>query len=352
MTSKPLVLLTGASGFVGKWTVIELLRAGYPVRGTVRSPGKADQVRRAVAAQLGAEVVRNLDLVEADILDDRGWGAAMVGAGAVVHVATAIRGDEPRDKSLVIRPAVEGTARVLRFTNEAGIKRFVLTSSIATVGYGHGQTSGKRVYDETFFTNLDAMRWSWAYCTGKTLSERAAWEFARANGIALTTIHPGAIIGPPLDDDASISVQMVTGLLEGSTPALPNNGFSIVDVRDVALMHVAALDHEEAIGQRYLATAEYMLFSRVAAIVQSAYPDRKVPTRTVPDWVMRLIASFGGPARQIINDIGNEKHFDGRKGEALMRRKYVSAKQSIIDTAEASLKLGLVRPTGGKFRIT
>jgi dihydroflavonol-4-reductase len=341
MAEMKLILVTGASGYVGKWCVVKLLEKGYRVRGTVRSNAKAAQVRETVAREVGAEAAARLELVTADILDDKGWPEAMAGVDAVMHVATAIRADEPRDQSLVIRPAIEGTARVLRFAHAAGIRRVILTSSIATVGYGHGQTSGRRTYDETYFTNLDAMRWKWAYCVGKTMAERAAWEFARANGLDLTTIHPGAIIGPALDDDASVSVGMVSGLLDNATPALPSNGFSIVDVRDTADMHVAALEKPEAIGQRYLATAEYMPFPRVAALVQELYPDRRIVQRTVPDWIIRLVAMFGGPARQIINDIGNVKIFDGRKGEALMGHPYIATRQSISDTAESVIRLGL-----------
>jgi nucleoside-diphosphate-sugar epimerase len=335
-----LILVTGASGFVGKWCVVKLLEKGYRVRGTVRSEAKAKLVHDTVSALVG-DAAANLQLVRADILDDTGWPAAMQDVAAVMHVATIIRGDEPKDPSVVIRPAVEGTERILRMAHNAGIKRVILTSSIATVGYGHGQTSGRRVYDETYFTQLEKMRWTWAYCVGKTKAERAAWEYARANGMELTTIHPGAIIGPALDKDASISVGMVSGLLDNSTPALPSNGFSIIDVRDVADMHVAALEHPESIGQRYLATAEYMPFPKVAATLQELYPDRKIVDRTVPDWIIRLVAMFGGPARQIINDIGNEKVFDGSKGEKLIGHPYITARQSIKDTAESVMKFGL-----------
>jgi nucleoside-diphosphate-sugar epimerase len=188
------------------------------------------------------------------------------------------------------------------------------------------------------------MRWTWAYCIGKTRAEQAAWAFAKANGMELTTIHPGAIIGPPLDDDAAISVQMVTGLFDGALRAMPSNGFSIVDVRDVAAMHVAALESPDAIGQRYLATAEYMPFPAIADVVRAAYPDRRVTSRTVPDWIIRMLAWFGGPTRQIINDIGNEKVFDGKKGERLLGRPYIPARQSILDTAEAAMQRGLLRP--------
>lgn len=336
-----LILVTGASGFVGKWCVVKLLEKGYRVRGTIRTEAKARQVRETVTSVAGAEPASRLDLVTADILDDRGWPEATAGVSAVMHVATVIRGDEPRDQNLVIRPAVEGTARVLKFAHEAGISRVIMTSSIATVGYGHGQTSGTRTYDETYFTNLDNMRWKWAYCVGKTKAEQAAWAYAKANGMGLTTIHPGAIIGPALDEDASISVGMVSGLLQNATPALPSNGFSIIDVRDVADMHVAALAHPESIGERYLSTAEYMPFPKVAQIIQELYPDRKIVNRSAPDWAIRLVAMFGGPARQIINDIGNVKIFDGSKGEALMGHKYIPARQTISDTAESVIRLGL-----------
>ena len=336
-----LILVTGASGFVGKWCVVKLLEKGYRVRGTIRSEAKAKQVRETVGALVGADAISRLELVKADILDDKGWPEALAGVTAVMHVATVIRGDEPRDQNLVIRPALEGTERILKATHAAGIKRLIITSSIATVGYGHGQTSGTRTYNETHFTQFETMRWTWAYCVGKTKAERLAWAFAKEHGMEVTTIHPGAIIGPALDEDASISVGMVSGLLDNSTPALPSNGFSIVDVRDVADMHVAALEKPEAIGQRYLATAEYMPFPEVAKVVQELYPERKIVNREAPDWIIKLVAMFGGPARQIINDIGNVKIFDGSKGEALMGHKYIPARQSIKDTAETVIKFGL-----------
>ena len=337
-----MVLVTGATGFVGKWTVIRLLQAGYPVRGTIRSMRKASDVFKSVTAEVGREAASRIELVEADLLAEAGWAEAMTGVSAVMHVAAAIRADEPKDQDLVIRPALEGTERVMKSAHAAGVKRVIITSSIATVGYGHGHTTGKRVYDETHFTNLDGMKFKWAYCIGKTRAERLAWDYAKANGMELTTIHPGAIIGPALDDDASISVGLVSGLLDGTTPAMPSNGFAIIDVRDVADLHVAALQNPAAIGQRYLATSDYTPFPQVANILRSAYPDRKVTMRTVPDWLIRILARLGGPTRQIINDIGNEKHYDPRKSEALLGRKFISPKDSILATAESVIKLGLV----------
>ncbi len=337
------VLVTGAGGFVGKWTVIELLRAGFDVRGTVRSDSKAEKIRRAVAKELGEDLLSRLEFVKLDLMNDHGWRQAMIGIDAIVHVAAQILGVEPKDPQVVIGPAVEGTERVLRFAVVTGIKRVVMTSSIATVGYGHGHTTGKRVYTEGDFTQLESMKFTWAYCVGKTKAERAAWAYARSERLDLTTIHPGAILGPALDEDASISLRMVSGLLEGTTPAMPSNGFSVIDVRDVAAMHVAALQQPSSIGQRYLATSDYVPFSQVAEVLRAAYPDREITRKQVPDWIIKLLARFGGPTRQIINDIGNEKHYDRTKGEGLLGRPFIGGKDAILATAESVIRLGLVK---------
>lgn len=334
------VLVTGISGFVGKWVAIELLRRGYCVRGTLRDFGKADGVRGTLVRLSRPEAAERIAFVPADLLADAGWAEAMDGADAVMHTAAAVLAEEPRDPAVVVRPALEGTERVLRFAHQAGVSRVVLTSSIATVGYGHGQTRGRRVYTEKDFTRLDNMRWTWAYCVGKTRAEQAAWTFSRANGLGLTTIHPGMVLGPAADADISVSLGLVSGILRGSLPALPSNGFCLSDVRDVAAMHVSALEKAEAMGQRYLCTGPYITFQEVAAILAEAYPERRIRLRRVPDWVIRLLARFGGPTRQIINDIGNEKHFDGSKGRALLGHDYIAPRETILAAAESLIALG------------
>jgi dihydroflavonol-4-reductase len=336
------ILVTGASGFVAKQVIGELLNAGYAVRGTVRGQAKVPGIWAAVAA-LAPGREGGLELVEADLLDDAGWPEAMQGIAAVMHVAAAIVAVEPKDPDIVVRPAVDGTERVLRFAHAAGIKRIVMTSSIATVGYGLGHEKGVRRYSEADSTNLDGMRYTWAYCIGKTRAERAAWDFAQLHGMELTTIHPGAILGPATDPETSISLGLVTGLLDGSTPAMARIGFAISDVRDVAAMHLAALQKPESIGQRYLCTGPYMTFERVAEILRKAYPDYPVTSRVVPDWLIRIIAAFGGPTRQIINDVGNEKHFDGSKGEALLGRAYRSVEDAILSAADSGIRFNLLR---------
>jgi dihydroflavonol-4-reductase len=343
MTDRGTILVTGASGFVGKWVVRDLLDAGYRVRGTVRSDAKAAQVRETIDAVLGPAVVDRLDLVHCDLLADEGWAEAMAGISAVMHVAAQIVALEPKDPDVVVRPALEGTRRVLQFALAAGVNRVILTSSIATVGYGHGHVTGKRVYSEEHFTDLEAMRWTWAYCIGKTRAERAAWEMAGATGLQLTTLHPGAILGPALDADVSISLGLVSGLLDGTTPALPKNGFVLTDVRDLAEMHVAALEAPAAIGRRYLVTGRYTPFPEVAEILRRAYPNARVTLRTVPDWLIRLLVNFNSPLRQIINDIGNEKHYDSSRGEALLGRPFRSPEEAILAAAESLVRLGLVK---------
>jgi dihydroflavonol-4-reductase len=343
MTDKGTILVTGASGFVGKWVVRDLLEAGYRVRGTVRTQAKATQVRETIGAVLGRSALERLDLVLCDLLADAGWAEAMAGITAVMHVAAQIVALEPKDPDIVVRPALEGTRRVLRFALAGGVKRVILTSSIATVGYGHGHVAGKRVYTEEHFTDLEAMQWTWAYCIGKTRAEQAAWEMAAATGLQLTTLHPGAILGPALDADVSISLGLVSGLLDGTTPALPKNGFVLTDVRDLAEMHVAALEAPAAIGKRFLVTGRYTPFPEVAEILRRAYPRARVTLRTVPDWLIRIMVNFNSPLRQIINDIGNEKHYDSSRGEALLGRPFRSPEEATLSAAESLMRLGLVK---------
>ena len=337
-----LVLVTGANGFVGKWCVLELLRAGYSVRGTVRSEGRAEAVRTAVREHLGEGALTQLSFVLADLTRDGQWSKAVWGVDAIMHVASPVLANEPVDADEVVGPALEGTERLFRFAIAAGVKRFVMTASVATIGYGLGQVGGERTYTEADFTDLDGIRRPWADCIGKTRAERTAWAYARAEDLALTTIHPGVILGPALDRDVSASLQLVSRLLDGSAAAMPSNGVCVVDVRDVAAMHVTALQNPQSVGQRYIAASGYLAFADIAGILRRAYSDRQMTPKTAPDWLISLKARFGQANRQVINDIGTIKLFDGRKGEALLGRAYINPEQAVLSTAESVIRLGLV----------
>jgi len=343
MARKKTILVTGISGFVGKWIAIALLREGFAVKGTLRDMAKADAVRQAIAAHTNKTKAASVTFAEADLLKDTGWTEAMSGADAVMHVATEVQGLEPKDPNVVIGPAIEGTRRVMQAAKEAGITRVIMTSSIATVGYGHGHTKGRRTYTEEDWTNLDGMRWKWAYCIGKTKAEREAWDFSRANGIDLTTIHPGAILGPATDADYSVSLGLVGGILSGETKAIPDLVMSISDVRDVADMHVAALKNPESAGERYLATAELLPFRNIPEILRTKYPDAPMTTKIVPNWVLKILVYFNRSVSQAINDVGNEKYFDGSKGRALLGRDYYDTRTTLIDTVESLIKVGAVK---------
>ena len=322
--SKGPVVVTGASGFVGKYVAADLITAGFQVRGTLRDLGKSEAVQQAVASIIGRALSDELELVQADLLIDSNWREVMAGTLAVMHVGTTVLAIEPKDPDEVIRPALEGTERVLRFASVAGVKRIVMTSSLATIGYGLGHTTGKRVYTEQDFTSLETMEHPWAYCVGKTRAERAAWAFAKANGLELTTIHPGAILGPASDLDTSVSLGMVTNLLSGATQAVINTGFAIVDVRDVSAMHIAALNNPASVGERYIAADGFTRFEEVAAILRRHYPDYAITDRVLPDEVLLGMLRSGSSASQIVNDLGNEKHYDGAKGRALLGPPYIS----------------------------
>jgi len=340
------VVVTGITGYVGKWIALRALEHGYAVRGTLRDPDKRRLVEATLRARFGDEAMERLSFVEADLLAPDDWPEALAGADAVLHSATRVVGAEPRDPDIVIRPALEGTRNVLVAARAAGIERVVITSSIATVGYGQNHKRGTRTYTEDNWTDLDKMRWKWAYCIGKTRAERFAWTFADENGLKLTTVHPGMILGPPLDVDAGVSIGLISGLLTGTPKAFPDLGFALSDVRDVADMHIAAFEDPDSIGQRYLCTSRYMPFREIAEMLRAAYPNAPVPEKTVPNWLLHILAYVVRDMRQVVNDIGNEKHFDGSKGRALLGRDYVPFEQTILDSARALIDLGLVPDFG------
>lgn len=335
------VLVTGASGFVAKHIIARLLVAGFAVRGTLRAPNKAEGIRAAIAGFNGADPGDRLDFATADLLDDTGWVEAMEGISEVVHTAMVVLGAEPKRRADVVRPGIEGTERVMTMAARAGVRRVVLTGSIAAIGYGRPDEPREVTYGPDDWTDADAPG-LWAYAEAKTRGERAAWRIADAEGMGLTTVLAGMVLGPVTDPDTSVSVGAVSRLLDGTAPAIPDMGYNVVDVRDLADIHVNAVLNPGSAGRRVVAAAEYLPLKHIADVLREAYPAHKVTRRVAPSWMLRPLSLFVPELKMIRDDIGVVKRFDGASGQALLGRDYRSARETVLDSAESLFALGML----------
>ncbi len=303
------ILLTGISGFIAKHVALKLLNAGYAVRGTMRSPRRADEVRTALKPHLtDPAAMDRLTFATSDLEADTGWADAMTGCTGVIHTASPFPISQPKDEQVLIRPAVEGTRRVLMAAKAAGITRVILTSSIVAI---IDDAAGEQ-QNEDNWCNLDAPGTS-AYAKSKTLAEREAWRIAETEGLHLTTINPGFVVGPPLDANYGSSIGVVKRFLKGKDPMLPKIGFSMVDVRDVAEAHLRALQRPATAGNRYAATAGFMWMPAMGATLKAAYPTRRIPTRTAPVFMLRIIAMFDASLRAIMPSLGIKHDVSGAR---------------------------------------
>ncbi|MEI6623565.1 MAG: aldehyde reductase [Actinomycetes bacterium] len=296
------VLVTGISGYIGQHVGAELLRHGYEVVGTVRSASKTDPTMAAIAAVAPADL---LTFAEADLLSDRGWDEAMQGCTYVIHVASPFVLAEPKDENELIAPAVEGTTRVVRAAQRAGVSRLVLTSSIVAVAAG--KDSGRYGPDSWSDTTTNIG----AYAKSKTLAERAAWDINRESQMELTVINPGGVFGPSLGAKADgQSVAMISDMIGGKMPMIPDVAMGMVDVRDVARLHVMALTAPRAPGQRFIAsTSEPIEMATIAGLLrQAGYT--KVPSRKAPNVAVRLMSLFDRQAKGTLPLLGKRIAFD------------------------------------------
>lgn len=313
------VLVTGVSGFVAGYVVAELRAHGYVVRGTAR------------------RAVEGVEVVAADLLRDDGWASAVEGCDYVVHVASPFPRETPRSEDEVIRPAVDGTLRVLRAAADAGVKRVVLTSSIAAVTGGH---VGSGVLTEADWSNVDL---SAVYPKSKTLAELAAWDFARESGLELVSVNPGLVLGPVLGPGLSASVQAVHRLLTRDVPGSPKMGFSVVDVRDVAVAHRLALEAPAAAGNRYIVAGEHMWLREIAAVLAAEFNSKgyRVPTGSLPTWMLHVIALFDASLRPVLSLVGRREDVSADKARRELGWTSRPARESILDTAYSLIELGL-----------
>ena len=329
------VLVTGISGFLGGHVALQLLEAGYKVRGSVRNLSKADKVRDTLRTA-GADVSR-LEFVALDLLSDAGWAEAMGGIRFLQHTASPFVLETPKDPNDLIRPAVEGTRRAIAAALASQVERVVLTSSIAAIQYGHADYS--RAYDEADWTNLNSPN-TGAYPRSKTLAEREAWTLMDAAGRHddLAVINPAGIFGPLLDEDPGTSSMLVRRLIDGKLPAVPKLAMSVVDVRDVAALHVDAMTNPAAAGRRCIASEGTYWMSDIGRMLRPVFPDRRIPTGELPGWLLRIVALFDRDVRDNIHEIGTMKRIDGARGSLRLGRKLISTEQSSIATAQSLIE--------------
>ncbi len=338
---KPTVLITGVSGFIARQCALELLNAGYGVRGTLRSSRRADDVRASLSRH--APVAR-LEFAEADLESDAGWDAAVRGCGHVLHVASPFPAVQPKDEQDLIRPAVQGTLRVLRAAATGVAGRFVQTSSLVAVMYGHPH-SRTRPFTEADWSLVDSPGVS-AYAKSKTLAERAARDFVEKEGSGLhySSVNPGLVLGPVLDRDIGTSAEIIQMFLTGKYPGAPRLAIPCVDVRDVARAHRLALEVDVPSGGRYLAADDSLWFIEIARAIREALgpAGRKAPRFELPDWMVRLASIFDATTRQAVPDLGRAMPIDNSLTRRTLGMEFIPARQAAVAMAKSLVDLKLV----------
>jgi nucleoside-diphosphate-sugar epimerase len=341
-TRQETVLVTGGSGFIATHCLLQLLEAGYRVKTTVRSLKREPEVRAMLKAG-GAEPGDSLTFLAADLNSDAGWSEATEGCDYVLHVASPFPTVQPKDENELIGPAREGALRVLRAAREAGVKRVVLTSSFAAVAYGYPPS--ERPFTEDSWTNLDGN--VTPYVKSKTLAERAAWDFVAREGgaLELSVVNPVGVVGPVLGRDYSSSIELMARLLSGGIPRAPRIYYNFVDARDVADLHLRAMTHPAAKGERFLATeGDCLSILDVARILRARLGEAaaKTPTAEMPDWVVRVGGLFMPVLRGMVPSLGIVRKASNEKARRLLGWSPRTNEEGLIATAQSLLQLGLL----------
>ncbi|RKH33996.1 NAD-dependent epimerase/dehydratase family protein [Corallococcus praedator] len=337
------VLVTGGSGYLGGWTVVALLKQGYRVRTTVRSLGREAEIRADVATQVDAG--DRLSFFAANLLADEGWERAADGARYILHVASPMGVGEYKAQDL-IRPAREGTLRVLKAGAKAGVERVVMTSSLQAALPPANPAEDAPATDETVWTDLGS-RDATHYTQAKTLAEQDAWAFMRqghAGAMTLATVLPSFIQGPMLGRDVSGSLEVVARMLRGQLSRLPRLGFTVVDVRDLADLHLKAMSAPGAGGERFAGSSGFLWLTDMARVLREHLGERasRVSTRTAPDFLVRIGALFDAELRQLTPNLGLRRTFSTAKAERMLGWRARPATEALIASAESLVRQGLV----------
>lgn len=342
MSTPSRILVTGGSGYIAGVLIRQLLAAGWQVHTTVRDLQREPALRKLLGASRGA-AREQLRCFAADLTADAGWAEAAAGCSHLAHLASPLPTGVPRDANELIVPARDGALRALKAARDAGVQRVVMTSSVAAIAYGHGP--GEHHFTEDDWTNLDAPGVP-PYVQSKTVAERAArdWVAREGGGLEFCTVNPSVVLGPVASADYSASVVIVQSLLQGRMPALPNIGFGIVDVRDVADLHWRALNAPGMAGERFIACGGFLWLREIAAILRAELGDeaRKVPTLTLPDWSVRLLAKFSPLVRNAASELGTARHQDSSHARAVLGWVPRAPREAIVKTARDLMALGVV----------
>jgi dihydroflavonol-4-reductase len=342
MTTRGLVLVTGGSGYIAGYCIAQLLSDGWRVRTTVRNLARAEDARATIgkiAANAGA-----IEFTAADLNSDAGWADAVAGADYVLHVASPVPAVDPKSDDEVVRPARDGALRVLKASRDAGVKRVVMTSSTAAIAYGRG--GRVEPFTEADWTDETNRNDTSAYERSKTIAERAAWAWHKAEGgaLELVAINPALVLGPVLGSDFSASLGAIKKLLDRSVPALPRLGFCLVDVRDIAQLHLLAMTAPAATGQRLIGSSDFYWIRDMAKILKQGLGDkaRKVPSISIPDFLFRLFAIFDPVVRGRLFELGKRRVVSSDKARRMLGWTTRPTRETILDTARSLQAQGLV----------
>ena len=334
------VLVTGGTGFIGLHCLQQLLDKGYKVRTTIRSESRKQEVMDAMKEH--SSNCENLEFYIADLLKDDGWKEAVEGSKYVLHVASPFFLGEPENEDVFIKPAVEGTLRVLKACADADVQKVVLTSSFAAVGYGHPRE--KEVYTEEDWSSVDGE--ISAYAKSKTLAEKAAWEFVEnleeSKKFDLTVINPVAVTGPMLTSDIGSSNDFLLKLISGSMPACPKIHMGYIDVRDVAKAHIFSMTEEKTNGERIIVSENEMFFAEVGKTLNEA-GFKKSPTKELPNFLVKIMSFFVGELKTLLSALDRKGDIDKTKAERFFDWEYISTEQSVTETAQQLQEMGLTK---------